>query len=60
MTSVAPTLQAFFTERLIKQRNVSPRTIASYRDTLDCCSASRRKPPGEHHPNWTGTSSTSR
>jgi site-specific recombinase XerD len=34
MTLIAPTLQAFFTERLIKQRNVSPRTIASYRDTL--------------------------
>jgi len=34
MTPVAPTLQAFFTERLIKQRDASPRTIASYRDTL--------------------------
>ena len=34
MTLIAPTLQAFFTERLIKQRNASPRTIASYRDTL--------------------------
>lgn len=34
MTLVAPTLQAFFSERLIKQRQVSPRTIASYRDTL--------------------------
>lgn len=34
MTAVAPTLQAFFTERLIKQRDASPRTIASYRDTL--------------------------
>lgn len=34
MTSVAPALQAFFTERLIRQRGASPRTIASYRDTL--------------------------
>lgn len=34
MTLVASTLQAFFTERLIKQRDVSPRTIASYRDSL--------------------------
>jgi site-specific recombinase XerC len=34
MTLIAPTLQAFFSERLLKQRNVSPRTIASYRDTL--------------------------
>jgi hypothetical protein len=34
MTSIAPTLQGFFTERLISQRNVSSRTIASYRDSL--------------------------
>jgi site-specific recombinase XerD len=34
MTSVAPALQSFFTERLIRQRGASPRTIASYRDTL--------------------------
>jgi site-specific recombinase XerD len=34
MTALAPTLQAFFTERLITQRNASPRTIAAYRDTL--------------------------
>ena len=29
-----PTLQAFFTDRLAKQRQVSPRTVASYRDSL--------------------------
>ncbi len=34
MTLIAPTLQAFFTERLIQQRQASPRTIAAYRDTL--------------------------
>jgi site-specific recombinase XerD len=34
MTPVAPTLQAFFTDRLIGQLHASPRTIASYRDTL--------------------------
>jgi len=33
MTALAPTLQTFFTERLIRQRNASPHTIASYRDT---------------------------
>jgi site-specific recombinase XerD len=31
---LAPTLQAYFTERLITQRNASPQTIASYRDTF--------------------------
>lgn len=34
MTLVAPTLQMFFTDRLVQQRQVSPRTIAAYRDTL--------------------------
>jgi len=34
MTLIAPTLQAFFTDRLGKQRQASPRTIAAYRDTL--------------------------
>jgi site-specific recombinase XerD len=34
MTLIAPTLQAFFTDRLTKQLHASPRTIASYRDTL--------------------------
>ena len=34
MSAIAPTLQGFFTERLVKQRRVSPRTIASYRDSL--------------------------
>jgi integrase/recombinase XerD len=31
---LAPALQAFFTERLITQRNSSPQTIAAYRDTF--------------------------
>ncbi len=34
MSLVAPTLQSFFTDRLAKQRQASPRTIASYRDSL--------------------------
>jgi site-specific recombinase XerD len=34
MTVIAPTLQAFFTDRLTMQLHASPRTIASYRDTL--------------------------
>ena len=33
MTALAPALQAFFTQRLITQRNSSPETIAAYRDT---------------------------
>ena len=34
MTLIAPTLQTFFTDRLTRQLQASPRTIASYRDTL--------------------------
>ena len=34
MSALAPLLQSFFTERLIRQRRVSPHTIASYRDTF--------------------------
>lgn len=33
MTALAPTLQAFFTDRLIGQRGASGHTIAGYRDT---------------------------
>ncbi len=34
MTALATTLQAFFTDRLLRQRQVSPNTVQSYRDTL--------------------------
>lgn len=34
MTALAPTLQAFFTDRLINQRRVSPHTVLAYRDTF--------------------------
>ena len=34
MTALAPVLQAFFTERLIAQRQVSGHTVAAYRDTF--------------------------
>jgi integrase len=33
MTALAPVLQAFFTDRLARQRDASPHTIAAYRDT---------------------------
>lgn len=34
MTLLAPTMQRFFTQRLTTQRDASPNTIASYRDTF--------------------------
>jgi site-specific recombinase XerD len=34
MSALAPTLQGFFTERLLTQRRASSNTVASYRDTF--------------------------
>jgi integrase/recombinase XerD len=34
MSTLAPTLQAFFTDRLARQRQASSHTIAAYRDTV--------------------------
>jgi site-specific recombinase XerD len=34
VTALAPTLEAFFTERLAAQRRASPNTVAAYRDTF--------------------------
>jgi len=34
MSALATTLQSFFTDRLIRQRQVSPNTVQSHRDTL--------------------------
>ena len=37
MTALAPTLQMFFTDRLIRQRQVSPHTITATETRPDCC-----------------------
>ena len=34
MSTLAPTLQAFFTDRLARQRQASGHTVASYRDAV--------------------------
>ena len=51
MTALAPTLQAFFTDRLITQRQASPHTVAAYRDALRLllvfASARRGKQPSQ-------------
>jgi site-specific recombinase XerD len=51
MTALAPTLQAFFTDRLARQRHASPHTVAAYRDTwrllLAFASAKTGKQPSE-------------
>lgn len=44
MSALAPTLEAFFTSRLVNEKGVSPHTIAAYRDTfrLLLCFAQKR------------------
>jgi site-specific recombinase XerD len=34
MTAIAATIQSFFTDHLVKERNASPATIAAYRDAI--------------------------
>lgn len=46
MSLLAPTLEAFFTERLIGQRRASPHTVASYRDTFALLLAFAHKQTG--------------
>lgn len=49
--SLAPLLQAFFTDRLMRERDASPHTIASYRDSfrqlLHFAAQRLRKPPSQ-------------
>lgn len=51
MTLLAPTLESFFVERLMTQRQASPHTIAGYRDTmrllLRFASGQTGKPPSK-------------
>ena len=60
MSLLAPTLQAFFSQRLIVQKNASPHTIASYRDCwrLLLCFAQDRT--GTPRPGSASSSSTRR
>ena len=59
MTLIAPTLQAFFTDRLAQQRQASPRTIAAYRDTLRLLLGFVHQPDRQDaRRSWTGTTWT--
>ena len=58
MTLIAPTLQAFFTDRLIKQRQASPRTVAAYRDALKLLLTFVHTQPASCQRSWTGTTWT--
>jgi integrase/recombinase XerD len=59
--NVATLIERFFTERLIRQRNVSANTIASYRDTFRLlfmfAQVRLRKSPSALTPIWMQRSS---
>ncbi len=48
MSSLAPTLQAFFTDRLMGQRHASPNTVAAYRDTFRLLFVYMKETTGKH------------
>ncbi len=54
--NVATLIERYFTERLMRQRNVSPNTIASYRDTFRLlftfAQARLRKSPSDLACHW--------
>ena len=60
MSALAPTLQAWFTDRLIAQRNVSPHTIRAYRTRSGCYSTTPRPSSDASHPSSMSPSSTRR
>ena len=47
MTDLAPILQGFFTDRLARQKNASPHTVAAYRDTFRILLAFTREQTGK-------------
>jgi integrase/recombinase XerD len=60
MSPLAPILEAFFTERLIGQRQASQHTIASYRDTFALLLAFAPARPAGHPPGCSSRTSTRR
>ena len=60
MSMLAPTLQAFFTDQLVRQRNASPHTIAAYRDTIKLLLAFAAERTASSHPGCTSMSWTRR
>ena len=60
MTALAPTLQAFFTDRLALQRQASGHTIAAYRDALKMLMVFAAQQAGRARPGWTSPTWTRR
>jgi integrase/recombinase XerD len=48
MTDLAPLVQGFFTDRLMRQRQASPHTVAAYRDTMKLLFGFAQERTGRH------------
>ena len=60
MTRFAPVLEHFFTGYLMTQRQASPNTIASYRDTFRLLAGYVAGRPGNGPRSWTSPTWTHR
>ena len=60
MTALAPSLQAYFTQRLIGQRAASPNTIAAYQLTFRLLLAFAASRTSKAPCSWTSLTSTRR
>ena len=61
MSALAPSMQAYFTDRLIAQRGASPNTIAAYCQTFRLLLRLRDQADRQRRPaSWTSPSSTRR
>ena len=58
MTALAHTLQAFFTDRLTRQRHAGGETVRAYRDTWRLMLGFAAARTGKHHPRSTLAIST--
>ena len=60
MSSLAPTLEAYFTDRLIRQRRASPHTSPATGTPSDSSLATATGQPGRRHPGCRSATSTRR
>jgi len=58
MSTIAPALQEYFTQRLIGQRQASPHTVAAYRDCFRLLFAYMAQTSGSSQPNSASRIST--
>ena len=58
MSTLAPLLQGFFTDRLIRQLQASPHTITGYRDTFRLLVTFAAARPARHRRNCRWPTST--